>query len=201
MATAVLPGMVTAPRLDSPFQASAIGLISAARRAEARSMRLPYVALTLLGIVLLADLALTLPSLAEPVATHFDGAGNPNGWMSRRGYAIFMVALGIGLPAFIVALVRIAPRRFPNQLSIPHRSFWLAAGRREETLQFLKWHIGWLATLMVFFVIAIHHLVIMANAARPPVLPRAPLFFVIGCFLAGLAVWMWLLWLRFRRGP
>lgn len=51
-------------------------------------MRLPYLAFTLLGIVLLADLALTVPALPEPVATHFDGAGNPNGWMSRRGYAV-----------------------------------------------------------------------------------------------------------------
>lgn len=164
-------------------------------------MRLPYLAFTLLGIVLLVDLALTLPSLSEPVATHFDGAGNPNGWMSRSGYAVFMVALGIVLPALIVALIRVAPRWFPHRLSIPNRSFWLAPERREETLQFLKWHMAWLATLMVFFVIAIHHLILMANAARPPGLPHTPFFFVVGCFLAGLAVWMVLLWLRFRRSP
>jgi uncharacterized membrane protein len=164
-------------------------------------MRLPYLVLTLLGVFLLVDLALTVSSLPEHVATHFDGAGNPNGWMSRRGYAIFMAALGIGLPAMIVVLLRVAPRWFPNRLSIPNRLFWLAAERREETLQFLQWHMGWLAALLAFFVIAIHHLIIMANAARPPGLPHTPFFFVIGCFLAGLAVWMVLLWLRFRRSP
>ena len=164
-------------------------------------MRLPYLAFTVLGIVLLADLVLTVPSLSEPVATHFNGAGSPNGWMSRRGYAILMAALGIGLPALIAALVFVASRRVPKRLSIPNRSFWLSAGRREETLQFLNWHTGWLATLMAFFVIAIHHLIIMANAARPPALPHAPFFFVIGCFLAGMAAWMVLLWLRFRRTP
>jgi len=162
-------------------------------------MRLPYLVFALLGIVLLIDLALTVPSLSEPVATHFDGAGHPNGWMSRRGYAIFMAAFGIGLPALILALVRLAPRWFPNRLSIPNRSFWLAAERREETLQFLKWHMAWLADLMVFFVIAIHRLIVMADAARPPALPHTPFFFVMGCFLAGMAVWMALLWLRFRR--
>jgi uncharacterized membrane protein len=164
-------------------------------------MRLPYLAFTLLGIVLLVDLALTVPSLSEPVATHFDGAGNPNGWMSRRGYALFMAAFGIGLPALIVALVRVVSGRFPNRLGLPNRSFWLAAERREETLQFLNWHMGWLATLMMFFVTAIHHLIIMADAARPKALPHAPFFFVMGCFLAGMAVWMVLLWLRFRRTP
>ncbi len=161
--------------------------------------RLPYLAFTLLGMLLLIDLALTVPSLSEPVATHFDGAGHPNGWMSRSGYALFMAALGIGLPALIVALVRVVSGRFPNRLSIPNRSFWLGAERREETLQFLNWHIGWLATLLVFFVIAIHHLIIMADAARPKALPHTPFFFVMGCFLAGMAMWIVLLWLRFRR--
>lgn len=90
--------------------------------------RLPFHAFTLLGVVLLVDLALTVPSLAEPVATHFDGTGKPNGWMTQTGYAIFM-----------------------------------------------------------------------ANASRPPALPHTPFLFMLGCFLAGMAVWTVLLWRRFRK--
>jgi len=162
-------------------------------------MRLPYTVFALLGIVLLADLALTTPSLMEPVATHFDGAGHANGWMSRRGYAIFMAAFGIGLPLLVLGLFRITPAWFPKRVNIPNRSYWLSPERRAETLQFLNWHMAWLGNLMVLFVIAIHHLVLMANASRPPMLPRTPLFFLMGCFLAGMAVWTALLWHRFRR--
>lgn len=162
-------------------------------------MRLPYIMFVLLVIVLLVDLGLTTPSLAEPVATHFDGAGHPNGWMTRKGYTIFMAAFGIGLPLLIMSLLRVVPAWFPKRVNIPNRSYWLAPERQAETMQFLNWHMAWLANLMVFFAIAIHHLVLMANGAQPVMLPHAPLFFVIGCFLAGMAVWTALLWYRFRR--
>ena len=162
-------------------------------------MRIPYMVFALLGSVLLADLGLTGPSLAEPVATHFDGAGIPNGWMTRKAYVIFMVSFGIGLPLLVVALPRFFPAWFPKHTKIPNRAYWLAPERQAETLQFLNWHMAWLGNLMVLFVIAIHHLVIIANASRPPRLPQAPLFFVIGCFLAGTTVWTVLLWYRFRR--
>ncbi len=161
--------------------------------------RLPFYALTLLGVVLLVDLAVTVPSLAEPVATHFDGAGRPNGWMTQTGYGIFMAAFGIGLPVLISGLMPIVSRWFPTRVNLPNRLYWLAPERREATLSFLKWHLGWLAILMVFFVIAIHHLILMANAVRPPELPHTPFLFMLGCFLAGMAVWTILLWRRFRR--
>lgn len=163
--------------------------------------RLPFYVFALLGGVLLADLALTVPSLAEPIATHFDGAGRPNGWITRGGYAIFMASFGIGLPLLILGLLPLFSRRYPKRVNIPNRSFWLAPERREETLLFLRWHIGWLAALLVFFVLAVHHLVLMANASRPPALPHTPFLFMMGCFLAGIAVWTALLYRRFRTRP
>ena len=163
--------------------------------------RLPYAAFLLLALVLVIDLALTAPSLAEPIATHFDGMGNPNGWMSRNGYAAFMTVLGIGLPLLVMGMVRVAPAWFPRRLNIPNRSYWLAPDRREETIQFLNTHMAWLATWMVSFVIAIHHLVLMANASQPARLPHAAFFVVMGSFLAVVALWAALLWYRFRRAP
>ena len=162
-------------------------------------MRLPYLVFAALGVVLLADLGLTVPSLAEPVATHFDGAGIPNGWMTREAYVIFMAGFGIGLPLLVVGVPRLLPRWFPKRTKIPNRAYWLAPERRAETQQFLNWHMAWLGNLMVLFAFAIHHLVVMANASRPPRLPHAPLFFIIGCFLAGITVWTVLMWYRFRR--
>ncbi|MDH3287833.1 MAG: DUF1648 domain-containing protein [Betaproteobacteria bacterium] len=161
--------------------------------------RLPFHAFALLGVALLVDLALTVPSLAEPVATHFDGTGQPNGWMTRTGYAIFMVAFGIGLPSLILGLIPLISGWFPTRINIPNKQYWLAPERREETLLFLRWHLCWLATLMAFFALAIHHLILMANASRPPALPHTPFLFMLGCFLAGMAVWTVLLWRRFRK--
>ena len=97
-------------------------------------MRLPYLAFTVLGIVLLADLVLTVPSLSEPVATHFNGAGSPNGWMSRRGYAILMAALGIVMGALIIfyrgEYARWATQRAPGTAGgeVVFRAAFLALG-------------------------------------------------------------------------
>ena len=63
---------------------------------------------------------------------------------------------------------------------------------------FLRWHLGWLATLMVLFFIAIHHLLMLPNAPHPPKL-RAPFFFMLGSLLAETTVWVIPLWRRFRR--
>jgi len=161
--------------------------------------RTPRYAFALFALALLLDLALTVPSLAESVATHFDAVGRANGWMTRTGYAVFMAAFGIGLPLLIWFLIPLVSRRFPAGINIPARNYWLAPERREETLAFLRWHMGWLAALMALFFIAIHHLLLLANALRPPALPRTPFFFMLGCFLAGTAMWTVLLWRRFRR--
>ena len=47
--------------------------------------------------------------LPERVATHFDLAGNPNGWMSRAAAAAFTPLLAVGLWAFLRFLPRILP--------------------------------------------------------------------------------------------
>ena len=37
------------------------------------------------------------------VTTHFDLAGRANAWMPRSAYLMFSIALGLGVPAFIIA--------------------------------------------------------------------------------------------------
>jgi uncharacterized membrane protein len=44
-----------------------------------------------------------LPSL---VASHFDAAGRPNGFMSRGGYVRFMLCFAVGLPLVVVFVLR-----------------------------------------------------------------------------------------------
>jgi uncharacterized membrane protein len=152
-----------------------------------------------LAVVLIADIAATLEALPEPVATHFDGAGRPDDWMSRRGYALFMFAFGIGLPLAIVSVMRFVAWRFPARINIPNRGYWLAPERRERTLQFLISHIWRLACLMALFAFAIHRLLVAANLARPVELPVVPFLALLGLFLCGLAAWITVLLRRFRK--
>jgi len=52
----------------------------------------------------------TLKELPPVVASHFDGAGVPNGWSSRLGYAVLLGAVGALLPLGIIGLVHLLTR-------------------------------------------------------------------------------------------
>lgn len=78
--------------------------------------------------------------LPERVATHFNGSGEPNGWMSRSAHQEFMLIFGLAFPMVIVLLCyasRFLPRGLVN---IPHREYWLAPERRAETSNYLLGH-------------------------------------------------------------
>lgn len=160
-------------------------------------------ALRLIFAVLLAGGAgfvlTTSASLPAQVASHFDGNGYANGWMTREGYRWFMLLFVCGLPLLIVWVIGALPRRFPHLTNLPHRAHWLAHGERERTLAYLSRHALVLGCILVVFGLSIHWLVVMANRQVPPRLEHAPFFAMLAAFLIALAIWGVMLYLRFRR--
>ncbi len=143
----------------------------------------------------------TTPALPPHVATHFGAAGLADGWMTRDGYRLFMLAFIVALPLWIVAALGFAPRLWPRRVNIPNRDYWLAEERREETLGFLLGHACRLGMLIEAFIAAMHYLLLAANAASPPRL-STPLFvaMLLG-FLGGLGLWIAALYRRLRVNP
>ena len=140
----------------------------------------------------------TAPGLPERVATHFGGSGAADGWMTRAGYVRFILLFVVVLPSLLVAAIGLLPRLFPQWVNLPNRAYWLAPERREDSLDFLLAHACWFGVLIVLFMAAIHYLLLQANAASPPRLPTVPFVALLGAFVAGLAVWMVMLYRRFR---
>jgi hypothetical protein len=136
--------------------------------------------------------------LPERMATHFDLAGRPNGFMSRGGFFAFY----FGLLAFmaltffgIAALIRRVP---PHMVSLPDRDYWLAPERREATMTWLAadcWRFG---LVVLLFVNGIHELVLRTNVAGGP-LPGLALWLGVGGMLACTAFWLIRMMRRFRR--
>src|ERR1051325_9785585 len=82
---------------------------------------------------LLGYLAWSANDMPQRAPTHFDVAGEPDGWMNRSTYLLFTAVFGLVFPLVIVGICY-APRRLPASLiNIPHREHWLAAERRTET--------------------------------------------------------------------
>jgi len=158
--------------------------------------RLLFVLALVLAPVIVWSTTLGLP---ERVATHFGRGGMPNGWMPRDGYLAFMLAMSTVLPLFVVATTGLLPRLAPSLSKIRNREHWFAPARREATLDWLLNHASWLGVVLCTFLVAVHLLIVQANAQVPVRLAEPPLLTAVVGFLIALAIWIATMIARFRR--
>lgn len=122
-----------------------------------------------LGGALLAT-GLVYDRLPDPMATHFDLHGNPNGWMSRPWGAWFVPALALGLWALVRLLPAVLPRtekkRLASSAAVP------------------------LVAALVAVFMAMVHLVILRVALVPGASVNRPVFLAIGALYVGLGLVM-----------
>lgn len=162
----------------------------------------PLVALfVILLMVAVSFVVGTSGALPERVASHFDATGLANGYMTRDGYRLFMLAFSLGFPLLMVALISWLPRLVPDLTNIPNRAYWFAPERRETTLATLEAYALRLGCLLTVMAGGVHWLVIRANGVAPPRLENAPFLALLGAFLAALTLWIVMLLRRFRKTP
>ena len=155
------------------------------------------VAAGLIGVVLV-----TLDRLPPVVASHFDGAGVPNGWSSRSGYALLLLAIGVLIPLSTTALIRAVTRQGPAGLNIPARDYWTRPENAGEAVRRVRAYIWWLGSIMAGTALFIHLLVLAAHQQEPPRLNTSAILLVIGAVVLGIAGWAagWY-WLLRRPSP
>jgi hypothetical protein len=137
-----------------------------------------------------ALVALTLGRFPEPLAVHFGARGSPNGWAGHGWYLGTLALIGLVLPLGIVALVSRLSAAHPETLNVPGKEYWFHPARRAGGIRRVTDRMWWLACLMLAFAIAIHFLLLAANAATPPRLPTAPFIMLLAGFLLGLVWWV-----------
>jgi uncharacterized membrane protein len=154
----------------------------------------------LLGTITLQAL-IYYPQLPTQVASHFDGAGHPNGWSSRLAYfALHAVIVVIDTICFaaLPAWLERAPVRLVN---LPNKDYWLAPERRAATMARVASALTWFGCAGLIFILVVTSLVIDFNLGRESALPSVPIWALLG----GIAVCTVLLILRLlylgRRPP
>ena len=164
-----------------------------------KTLSKPVFILGLLYLCFFSYLAISASSLPNCIATHFDGSGQPNGWMNRSSYMLFIAVFSFVLPLFLVG-ISFTCRFFPDKyFNIPHRDYWLVPQRRAETFSYLFNHSLWFACITVCFIIGIHFSIIKANSLTPAHLSTPMILGLMGCFLAGLVVWIVSMILHFNH--
>jgi serine/threonine-protein kinase len=154
-----------------------------------------FIALLLLAIVFISS---TVSELPLTVASHFDGAGRANAFMSRSGYARFMLCFAVGVPCIVVGVLTAVYSR-ATDFKLPNRDYWLAPERIDRTRTFLTAHGVWFGSLLVVLSCFVHWLEIAANREQPPHLSNALFAGVMVAFLVATAAWVVALLFAFRR--
>jgi uncharacterized membrane protein len=163
------------------------------------SSRVPLLALGCLLAAFIADVAYFSHQLPERVATHFNLQGEPNGWMTRTQHVKFTGIIGVAAPLFLVGLFALMRKMGGWGLNIPNKAYWLDPERRSGTFDFLLRHGIWFAGLVLVFHSAMFHAILSANLRTPAALRSGEIGLLTSVFLAGIAVWIITLFLRFRR--
>ncbi len=139
------------------------------------------------------------PQLPQTLASQFDGRGQPSGWMSKDAF----FRLHAGLLVLMTMVFFIAPPllfhlRVP-WINLPNKGYWLAVGRRAETISFLEKQLRWFGCATLLFGFCIVQFVIHTNLAEGRAFSHNAFWFILGPYMAFTAVWTVRLVFRFRR--
>lgn len=136
--------------------------------------------------------------LPDPLASHFDADGEPDGFMPRALYIAIMMAVTVIVPLFIATLTRFALSRAGARINLPNRDYWLAPERRAETIGFLTRQATQFAALLVLFMCWAQWLAARANSTTPQSLDSGLFFAGLGVFMACVILGIVRLMRRFR---
>lgn len=161
-------------------------------------MRLSRILILLLLGVLIAQSVFYYPALPDVVASHFDGAGNPDGWMTKRFFFVFEAALLLLLLAIFSALPALFGRTPDRWINLPNRDYWLAANRREETIEAISQYHDWVSIALIFLFISVNQLVFRANIEQTP-LPTGLTLLILALFMGFVIGWIFLFIRRFKK--
>ncbi len=107
--------------------------------------------------------------LPDTMASHFGMRGHANGFMSKEGFFLFMLAVGGGSVAMLFAspqLLRILPAELIN---LPHRDYWLADDqRRENAIDRIAALLGWMGAITTVLLAVALELALRANIQQAP---------------------------------
>jgi uncharacterized membrane protein len=163
--------------------------------------RLPRFLYAFLFLACLLMMAYYYPQMPRRMASHFAADGRANGWQSRE--AFFVLMLLVASMSAIVAFLgpqQIAARS-NARINLPHRDYWLAPERRDQTMLFISATMAWFACGILFVLISGAFLALQANLAPDHRFNSGAMLAVLGGFLLGLLGLLVRLVRHFRKVP
>jgi uncharacterized membrane protein len=161
--------------------------------------QLPLLIFAALVLWLLGNLAADWSRLPDHIATHFAADGTPNGWSTRTGFLMPVIAILVlcGGLFFVAGLFDRIPDRLIN---LPNKDYWLAPQRRADTFAALRDWLRWFLLAPMAFLVFLFTRVLNANLTAEPRLEMNLLALLGPMFVAVAALLIWPYW-RFGKPP
>jgi len=163
--------------------------------------RLPssvFFALVALGAV---QLFYYEPRIPKILGSHFAWGGFVTGWQTKA--AFFSTDLAMIVLATVVAfgIPRIIAAVPVSRINLPHKEYWLAPERRENTLAYIRVWSAWLGCCLLAFLLFVMELAFRANLHTPPQFNNAAFVPALLAFVALDTMLVLRLILHFARTP
>jgi uncharacterized membrane protein len=160
---------------------------------RAAMMRIPWIVFALMLLFAILYVTGTVSELPALVASHFDGTGSANAYMTRSVYTGFVLTMGVAFPIALVALLSVV-FSVSKDMKLPNRDYWLAPERIVRTRSRLVAYGVWFGSLMVAMACYVHWLILGAHRNAPPHLANQS--FGTGLFVFFLITGVWIIALR-----
>jgi len=130
------------------------------------------------------------PLLPERMASHFGYDGTPNGWQPKDEFFLLMllaVGLTFGVSFLVPRLIAALP---DNRINLPHKAYWLAPARREETFRFIAAQMAWFGCAILFIILFGAFLAMRANLSPDRHFDNDTMIKLMAAFLFVTVLWI-----------
>ena len=159
---------------------------------------LPWLIIFAATLFVAGELAYFYPQLPDPMASHFDFEGVPDGWMPKEKFLGVMGGTWIMLLVLLAIPTLLAMKIPASLVNLPHKDYWLAPQRSKETRRVVARRMSWISAATMLLMGCLWHETIVANLPpHPPLSIWTP--FVL--YLAFTVLWCGELIWRFGRLP
>lgn len=147
--------------------------------------------------VFLAHGAYYYTALPGKIASHFNAAGEADGWMSKNGFFIFEGVILLLILAEFTVLPFLIKKMPDSLINLPNKDFWLARDRRDETFAAIGEYFDWFSILLLSLFITVNHIVFRANIQGEN-LSSTAMWLILGAFFAFTIFWLVKFFRRFK---
>lgn len=152
------------------------------------------------GLMLLAaaQAGYYFPLMPAMMASHFDFAGQANGWMDKTAFMCVYAGVVVFIALLFFAMSLVMQKIPAWMLNLPNKDYWLAPQRRDDTYRWLGASMMWIGNATLLFIIACMQITFLTNL-RPAWNPSQTFMVTICAFVAVTLVWTGVYFYRFRR--